>query len=153
MQRVGDRLQQHCDQYHEQQGDQSHGQPRGGEGLVGVDILLVGEAEKGGLHAEGEDDEKQGSVGIKIRHDAVAARFGSDFVGIERHQQVVQEPTYNAAQAVNGGLLRQGAQSVVCHRSFRFRLKFFKDSYWNGINDDFSLFFIKLVVSFFEYLY
>ena len=109
MQGAGDGLQQHADQYYEEQRNQTYRQTRGGKSLVGVDAFFVGETEEGRFHAESQDDQQQGGVGVQVGNDTVAARFGSDFIGVKRHQQVVQEPADDAAKAVNGGLLRERA--------------------------------------------
>ena len=72
-----------------------------GEDLPAVGALLVGEVEEGGLHAEGEDDQEEGRVGVDVGHHAIAAGGGGDVVGVEGHEKVVQETPHDAAKAVD----------------------------------------------------
>ena len=49
---------------------------------------------------------------LKVGDKTVGGRatgLSAYFIGIKGHQQVVQESADDATQAVNGGLLRQGA--------------------------------------------
>ena len=50
--------------------DKDHGKG-GGEDRVGFFTFLVGEAEDGGFHAKGEDDERQGHVGVHVGAHAI----------------------------------------------------------------------------------
>ena len=66
--------------------------------------VLVGKAEQGGLHAEGQDCQQQSRISIQIGDNAVAAAGGSNLIGINRYQQIVQEPPDYAAEAVYSGV-------------------------------------------------
>ena len=73
----------------------------------GIDLLLVltlfgGKTEKGGLHTESQKGEKEGGIGVKIGHHPVTAASGRYLIGIDRDQQIVQEPAYDAAEPVQG---------------------------------------------------
>ena len=97
----GDGAEQRHHRQHEQHADAAHGAEGGGEDAADVGALAVGEVEEGGLHAEGEDDQQEGGVGVDVGDDAVAAGGSGDVVGVERHEQVVEEPADDAAEAVD----------------------------------------------------
>ena len=96
-------------QYEENQRDKADGKSGGRKSLVGVDVFLVGKTEESGFHTKRKKDKEQGCVGVQVGDNAVSPGFGRHPMGVDGHQQVVQEPTDNAAQAINGGLFRQGA--------------------------------------------
>ena len=89
------------EQEQEQGRDAAHGRQSRGEDGVGAVAVLVGKIEEGGLHAKGEDDQHEGGVGINLGDNAIAAGGGSNLIGVERDEQVVQETAYNTAHAVN----------------------------------------------------
>ena len=95
----------------------SHGE-HGGEGR-GIDagrggfIFTVDESEERGLHAEGENDEEEGSIAVNLRHNAVATACRRDFGRVERYEQIVQKAADDAAQAVDGRVFGQRFQG--CH--------------------------------------
>ena len=59
---------------HKEHRHAAHGCQRGGIDAAGVLAGLIGEAEKGGFHAEGEEHQQQGHVAVDLGDDAVAAR-------------------------------------------------------------------------------
>lgn len=71
---------------------------------VGTKILLVvgGEAEKGGLHAEGEDNEEEGDECVEVGKYAVFAE--SELRGVNRRERPRCEAADDGGQAVNGCL-------------------------------------------------
>ena len=104
VQGIGNGFKENANQNHKQQRNKAYCQGRSRKGFIRVNAFLVGEAEEGSLHAEGQEDKKQGGVSIQVCYDTIASRFSGDFVGIQRNEQVVQKPADDAAQAVDGGL-------------------------------------------------
>ena len=108
--RAGNRAQEckHCGQEH-QDHQPDHLQRRAVNAAC-IFALLGGEAEHGGLHAEGQQGQQQGGVGVEIGHYAVTSARRGDLVGVQRHQQIVQESPDYTAQPVNGRILCQRLQ-------------------------------------------
>ena len=102
-----DEAQHQGDESQARQPDQAQG---GAVHHFAVLAVLVGEAEQGGLHAEGEDDQKQGRIGVQIGYDAVAAAFSRYLDGVERNEQVVEETPDYTAEAVEGRIFCKGFQ-------------------------------------------
>ena len=86
--------QQH--QRHEPSRHGAHADERGRIDAHGVFVRLVGEAEVGGLHAEGEQHHDECRVGIDVGDDTIAARSCRKRSRVERHKQVVQEAANDA---------------------------------------------------------
>ena len=93
------------DNHDEQQRCESHGRQCGGIYLLRILALLVGEAEESGLHAVGQDDEQQRRVGIYVGYYSVAAACRRQLGRIERHEQIVEKTSYDAAQSVDSSIL------------------------------------------------
>ena len=69
---VGNRVYEEHYGSKEQHRQRTHHAYRRREDAVRILPLLVGKAEEGRLHAEGEDHQQQCHVGIQVRHHAVA---------------------------------------------------------------------------------
>ena len=65
--------------------------------VLAVVTLLIGKAEKGGFHAKYENHQHQRHIGINVGDCAVAASGCRKFVCVERHQQIVEKASYDAA--------------------------------------------------------
>ena len=78
-----------------QRGATHHGQD-GGVDLAAVFLFLVDKTEESGFHAEGENHEQQGRVGIHVGDHTVATAGRTDFCCVERHQQIVEESANDA---------------------------------------------------------
>ena len=89
----------------EEQGGAAHHAEHRMVNLLGVLALLVDEAEEGGLHAVGEDDEEQCRVGIHIGDDTIATAGGTDLCRVEGYKQIVEESADDTAHAIDGGIL------------------------------------------------
>ena len=85
----------------------AHHEDGGGEYAVGILVFLVGKAEESGLHAECEDDEYQRNVGIEIGHHAVSTTCDGEYVGIERYEQIIEKPAYDAAHSVDSSIFEK----------------------------------------------
>ena len=85
----------------------AHHEDGGGEYAVGILVFLVGKAEESGLHAECEDDEYQRNVGIEIGHHAVSTTCDGEHVGIERYEQIIEKPAYDAAHSVDSSIFEK----------------------------------------------
>ena len=72
-----------------------------------VGIGLVGKAEESRFHAESQQYQYQCRIGIHVRHYAITARYSRDDRRIERHQQIIQKPSDNAAQSVDCRIFSQ----------------------------------------------
>ena len=107
---AGDRAQQQEDGGQEEEAHAAH-HPEG----VAVDHLVVHAglaaiAEQGRLHAEGQQRKEQRRVGVQVRDDAIAPTLHGNDVGVGNHQQVIQEPADDAAQAVERRVFRETFQ-------------------------------------------
>ena len=69
--------------------------------------FLIGKAEEGSFHAEGEYHQYQCYIGVEVCHNAIATAGNGDDVSVEWYQQVVKEPAYYAAKAVYRGVLSE----------------------------------------------
>ena len=69
-------------------------------------MRLVGEAEIGGLHSEGENHQNQRHVGVHVGNDTIAPRGCRKLGSLERNQQIVQESADDARKAIDGRILR-----------------------------------------------
>ena len=104
----------------------------GGEDRVGLFALVVGEAEQRGLHAERQDDEHQGRVGVHVCAHAIVARSLRHVVRVEGNEQVVEETPHDARQSVYGRILGQSFQ--VCHLTFTIYYLPFAVYLWAAAN-------------------
>ncbi len=100
---------QHQEQ-HRESGNDRHG--RGEDGVWAL-ALVVGIAEERGLHAEGEEDEQQGGVGVEVSDNAIASALSGDAARVERHKHIIEETPDDAAEAINGGVFDQRFE--ICH--------------------------------------
>ena len=103
-QRTTDRADKSEDAQQEHQCQRPHHCHHRREDGIGLALLIVGEAEQGGLHAECQYHENQRCIGIDVRADAIVARFVRHIVSVERYEQIIQESAYNTAQAINRGV-------------------------------------------------
>ena len=95
VEQVGDGGGEQEDGQQEECGRGAHHHGGGREDTLALLFVLVGEVEKGGFHAKGEQHQEQGSVGVDIGNDSVAAASRRNLVGVERHQQVVQKTAHD----------------------------------------------------------
>ena len=91
---LGQGIDEAKDQCQEEGGENGDEGEAGGEDGVGLLLVLVGKAEEGRLHAEGQDDQDQGHVAVEVGDDAVLA--GIEHTGIDGYEQVVEESAHNA---------------------------------------------------------
>ena len=86
----------------------SYGKQCGGIDVTRILFGLVGKAEEGGLHTEGEQNEDECGVGVHVGHHTVFARNCRHHEGIDRDEQVVEEAAYDGGEAVEGGIFEEG---------------------------------------------
>ena len=98
---IGDGAQQSENTKNEKETHRAHRAQSGGENILAILAFLIREIEEGGLHAEGENHQQQGSIGVDVGDDAIATRGSGDMVGVEGNEQVVEEPANDAAQAID----------------------------------------------------
>ena len=70
-------------------------------------LIALGKTEKARFHSVGEDYEKESHIGVHIGDNAVAARLGRELGGVERHEEIVEEASDDAAHAIDGGFLSE----------------------------------------------
>ena len=94
-------------QYDEKKREPPYEEKGCGEYPARVLVLLVCESEEGCLHSESEDNQDEGRIGVQVRDDPVSSACGGEGRGVQGNQQVVEEASYNTADSVDGGILRQ----------------------------------------------
>ena len=80
----------------------AHHTQRRGVDAVGIFTLLAHEAEEGGLHAVGQQDDEQRNIGIDVGDDTVLTARGTEALGLDRHQKIVDETGNNARKPIDG---------------------------------------------------
>src|SRR3712207_2683594 len=83
----------------------NHAQCRG-VNHAGILPFLVGEAEKGGLHAERKGYDKDSYVGIDIRDNTILPPGGAPCEGLYGHKKVVDKACRNAADTIYSGIFQ-----------------------------------------------
>ena len=93
---ISQRMQEHAHDGSEDKRCRGDHAQRGRINALGVLALLAHEAEEGGLHAVGEQDNEQRHVGIDIGDDAILSTGSIEPLRLDGHQKVVDEPRHNA---------------------------------------------------------
>ena len=79
----------------------------GGVDALRVFTFLGHEAEEGGLHAIGEQDDEQRHIGIDVGNDAVFATRCGEACSLDGYEQIVDKSGDNAREAVDGRIFCQ----------------------------------------------
>ena len=92
-------------QGNEEQGGGTHHAEHCVINLFGVFALFVDEAEEGGLHSVGQDDEEQRCVSVHVGDDTITTTGGTNLCRVEWHKQIVEESADDTAHTIDGGIL------------------------------------------------
>lgn len=91
---------------HDEEGGGDEQRPHHGAIDAVFDAIVLREPEEGGLHAVGEDHDEEARPGVELAHHAVVGGVAEE-VGVERHEQVVEQPAEHGGAAVDGRLSGQ----------------------------------------------
>ena len=103
----GNGMQEDHTQGGKQQRSAAHHRQDGRVNLFRIFFFLIDKAEEAGFHAVSEDDHQQSRPCIHLGHHAIATRCRTHRCRIDRHQQVIQETAYDAADAVDGRVFQE----------------------------------------------
>lgn len=87
-----------------ERGHYSYRREGGAEDLAGLLFALVGEVEESGFHTKSKDYQQERGVGVDFGDGAVAAGDGGNLVGVEGHEQIVEETPDDAAEAIDDSI-------------------------------------------------
>ena len=99
---------------HDEEGGGDEQRPHHGAIDAVLDAVVLRELEEGGLHAVGEDHDEEARPGVEFAHDTVVGGV-AEKIGVERHEQVVEQPAEHGGAAVYGRLPGQFLDFVVRH--------------------------------------
>ena len=91
---------------HDKEGGGEEQRPHDGAIDTVFDAVVLRKLEEGGLHAVGEDHDEETGPGIEFAHDTVVRRV-TEKIGVERHEQVVEQSAEYCGAAVYGCLSGQ----------------------------------------------
>ncbi len=99
---------------HDEEGGGAEQRPHHGAIDAVLDAVVLRELEEGGLHAVGEDHDEEARPGVELAHHTVVGGV-AEKIGVERHEQVVEQPAEHGGAAVYGRLPGQFLDFVVRH--------------------------------------
>ena len=99
---------------HDEEGGGDNQRPHNGAIDAVFDLVVLRELEEGGLHAVGENHDEEARPGVELAHHAVVGGVAEQ-IGVERHEQVVEQPAEHGGAAVYGRLPGQFLDFVVSH--------------------------------------
>ena len=97
---------------HDEEGGGDQQRPHHGAIDAVLDFVVLRELEEGGLHAVGENHDEEARPGVELAHHAVVGGV-AEKIGVERHEQVVEQPAEHGGAAVYGRLPGQFLDFVV----------------------------------------
>ena len=100
-------MQQAENQREKGQSDAPYHKERSRIDLLFVLALLGSKTEQRGLHAESQKGKEQGGISVEVGHDSVSSASRRYLIGIDRYQQIVQEPANDAAEPIKSRIFQK----------------------------------------------